>query len=349
MAKMSMRELARITGYSPATVSNALNGRPGVSPETAEEIRRMAEEHGYIKTPALASVRFVVARNANPMIAEGDFSIGVMNGLERECQAHNTPMGYATLDLADPVGRERQASHLFSDPAVGVVLLGTYMEEADYDLVAQCPCPLVVVDGVSNRHFVESVVFSNEGSSYRAVRHLIEWGHRRIGYIGGSHRVRNFRIRERGYRNALAEAGLKALPQDRAIVGSDCSSMAAADMERWLRDKDDLPSAFFADNDAIALGAVQALTAAGLDVPNDVSVVGFDDMEYASLCQPPLTTVHVPVGQIGRMCYHKLAEQVGKRPEYTCATHISTRIVDRASVADLRRPAPRGEAAQDGR
>ncbi len=337
MAKrsVSMREIARSMQLSPATVSNALNGKPGVGRELAEEIRRTAVAMGWKRPGSLESVQFVIARRSGRMIDEGSFRLAVINGIESEARRHGVATAYATVELADRHLCARRLAQLSSEPSSGIILLGTEMEEADYDLFADLGMPLVVVDGVSDNHFFESIVFSNEGSAHRAVRYLVSKGHTRIGYLAGKLRIRNFPLRERGWRRALEESGLPARDEWRVELGTDGVEAAHRDMLAWLDGAPSLPTAFFADNDAIAVGAMQALAERGVSVPEDVSIVGFDDLEYASAAHPPLTTVHVPRFEIGRLAAKKLLEQAEEPPRYTCVTHLSTRLVERRSVHEL--------------
>lgn len=335
VGKVSVRELSRRTGFSPATVSNALNNKRGVSKETAEIIQKAANELGYRRNGKLNRVQFVIARQSGRMIDEGTFRLAVINGIEYEARQHGISTTYVTLELSNEHTRERQIADLLGDANGGIVLLGTEMVEADYDLFAHANVPLVVVDGQSDNHFLESIVFSNEGSAYRAVRRLIEAGHREIGYLGGGLRIRNFPLRERGYLRALREAGLPVRDEYKVLLGTDKPETACNDMLRWLSHDPKLPTAFFADNDALAVGAMRALSETGHPVPDEVSIIGFDDLDYASVAHPPLSTVHVPRFDIGRMAVERLIEQAEHRRAYSCVTHVSTTLVERESVRTI--------------
>ena len=334
-SKVSIRAISRRTGYAPSTVSNALNGKPGVGTEAAAKIVRTAEEMGYHRPCGIEGIHFLIGRNSGRMIDEGSFRLAIISGIEHEAKKHGLYTTYFTVELSDHAHRERQIATMMNDASCGVILLGTEMTEEDYDLFAQPKVPLVVVDGASDRHFFESIVFSNEGSSYRAVRHLIACGHTRIGYLAGSLRIRNFPLRERGYRRALAESGIEVRDEWRVPLGTDSMSAASRDMLAWLDTRPEMPTAFFADNDSLAVGAMQALVKRGYRVPEDVSVVGFDDVEYAAVAQTPLTTVHVPRFDIGRMAASKLIQQCEDPAPYTCVTHLSTIFVERESVRRL--------------
>ncbi len=334
-SKVSVREISRRTGYSPATVSNALNNKRGVSDETANEIRRVAADMGYRRSNKLRQVQFVMGRNSGRMLDEGSFRLAVVNGVEEEARVNGLTVSYITVELSDSETCQRELAAIMSDPSAGIILLGTEMTQRDYDLFAKCPVPLVLVDGQSDNHFFESILFSNEGSAYRAVRHLVRQGHRDIGYLAGKLRIRNFPLRERGYERALAEVGVRPQPKFRVPLGTDKMESAYRDMLAWLKADPEMPTAFFAENDALAVGAMKALAEAGFDIPGDVSMVGFDDVEFASIVHPALTTVHVPRTDLGRIAVRKLIEQVEHPMPYTCVTHMSTTFVERESVRSL--------------
>ena len=334
--KISIRELSRRLGYSPSTISNALNHKPGVGQETAEEIIRAARQLGYERTAQLKRITFVIARKSGRMIDEGSFRLAVMNGLEHEASRMGLQTSYATVELSDEAERARRITRLTSDASSGIVLLGTEMEEDDYRLFLDSRAKIVVVDGYSRRFFYEGVVFSNENSACNAVRHLIDRGHTKIGYIAGRLRIRNFPLRERGYRAALAESGLPIEERWHVTLGTDKPESAYRDMLAWLDGAKDLPTAFFADNDALAVGAMRALSERGYEVPRDVSMVGFDDVDYAAMAHPPLTTVHVPRFDIGCIAVRRLLELTSNARPYTCVSHLSTALVERESVRTLR-------------
>lgn len=313
-------------------MSNALNHKPGVGDEAAARILQVAEEMGYHRSTKLSRINFVIAKNSGMMIDEGAFRLAVINGIEHEARKYGLFTTYSTLELSDLHNRERQIASMMNDRTSGIILLGTEMYEEDYDLFEGSTVPLVVVDGASDRNFFESIVFSNEGSSYRAVRHLIECGHREIGYLAGNLRIRNFPLRERGYLRALKEVGIEPREEWRVPLSTNRLEAACDDMLAWLDTKPKMPTAFFADNDALAVGAMLALTRKGYRIPEDISIVGFDDIDYAAVAHTPLSTVHVPRFDIGRMATHKLIEQSENPAPYTCVTHVSTIFVERESV-----------------
>ena len=214
--------------------------------------------------------------------------------------------------------------------------MGTELGEEDYALFANAAAHLIVLDGWSDRQYFDAVVIANTDSVLRAVDYLIEKGHKQIGYLAGDLRIRNFKDRERGYRQALEDADLEANPTWRVTLGTTLEG-AYRDMGAWLDSvsRDDLPTAFFAENDVLAVGAMRALNEHGIRVPEDVSIIGFDDLSLGAFSNPPLTTVHVPKHEVGEIAVRRLVGNIRNPKSYTCKTAVSTYFVERQSVREI--------------
>lgn len=334
MRNVGVREISRQTGFSPATVSNALNHKRGVNAATAATIFRAARELGLGRHDHISSISFVMARKTGDVLDEGTFHTGVINGIAAKAQAECLQASITTLELSDRAAAAAQVADIIGDITTGVILLGTEMREEDYDLFKNPTSPLVVVDGTSDRIPFDSIVMSNETSSYRAIRHLIDSGHREIGYIAGSYRIRNFPLRERGWRRAMREAGLPIRPEFRVEVGTKVSTSYEG-MRAWLRTNPKLPTAFFAENDIMAFGCMRAFAEHGIAIPDDVSLVGFDDLSFATTAIPPLTTMHVPNQEMGAMAVQRLLDAASKPSAYSHVLHIGTTLIERQSVKRL--------------
>ena len=335
MHKVSVREISRVTGFSPATVSNALNHKRNVSEETAEKIRSVAKSLGYQHPSQLDAIKFVVARKTGAIVDDSTFHPSVIEGVERQARRHGMGTAFVSLDFSDLDAVRPQVAELVGDPSSAVVLLGTELGEEDYELFRSCPARMVVLDGWSDRFDFDAVVMANEGSVLRVVQYLVERGHRSIGYLSGDFRIQNFRARERGFFRGLDEGGLGFDPRWRVELGTTLER-AYGDMAAWLShvSSDSLPTAFFADNDVLAVGAMRALTEAGIRVPEDVSIVGFDDLSLGAFSTPPLTTVHVLKHEVGEIAVRRLIGNVNNPKNYTCKTLVSTYFVERKSVCD---------------
>jgi LacI family transcriptional regulator/LacI family purine nucleotide synthesis repressor len=330
--KVGVRDISRKTGFSPATVSNALNRKRGVSKQTAEIILKAARDMGYQRQGHLNRIQFVIARKSGRIIDESAFHPVVITGIEREAKRHNLPTTYVTVNLPDPSAKN-QIREMCSDPTGAIILLGTEMWEKDYQPFYDSVAPFVIVDGWCSHRFMDSIVISNETSAYRAVNYLISKGHKKIGYLHGNPQIRNFPLRYRGFKTAMREATLPIDERFQTSLGTTLST-ALADMDAWLNDGPELPTAFFADNDVLAVGAMQALAKHNIHVPEEVSLIGFDDLSFASISSPPLTTICVPKQAIGELAVRRVIEQTQGNTDYTCVTHVSTTFIERDSVAE---------------
>lgn len=337
MAKVNVRDISRVTGYSPATVSNALNHKRNVSEETAKVIRETAQAMGYQQPSLLKTIQFVQARKNGKIIDESTFHPAVIEGVEQQAKRHGMTTTFVTVDFSDLDACRLQVEALVSNPSAALILLGTELMEEDYDLLGDVKAHLVVLDGWSERHDFDAVLMANEDSSGHATAHLLERGHTKIGYLAGDFRIHNFQAREHGYARTLRAAGIQPDPRWRVELGTTLET-AYADMSAWLdsTSPDELPTAFFADNDVLAVGAMRALAEHGVRVPDDVSIVGFDDISMCAFSDPPLTTIHVLKHEVGQIAVEQLVGGMDESRDYTCKTQVSTYLVERGSVRDLR-------------
>ncbi len=289
---------------------------------------------GYERSGRLDHVNFILARQSGKVLDEGTFHPGVMEGVERAASAQGLRTTYTTIELSNHEAAVRQTHDATHDTGSAVVLLGTEMEEDDYALFKDAETPLIIVDGWSDHLFFDCVVTSNENSAFRAVNYLINMGHRDIGYIAGDYRIKNFPLRERGYRRAMRESGIPIKPEFRVEVGTTVTSSYNS-MAAWLATKPELPTAFFVENDIMALGCMRAMTEFGIKIPEDVSVFGFDDLTYASIANPPLSTVRVPNHEMGELAVKTLLSRLQDPQPYSTVVHLSTTFVERQSVCRL--------------
>jgi len=332
--KPSVKKISEVTGFSTATVSNALNMKRGVNRETVERIFQAAEELGYsLSAKGLKSIKFVLFRGTGQIIDGSAFHPEVIEGVEQAAKENGLSTIFVRLDRDAP-DYEEQVSKLAMDLSCGVILLATEMQKEDFERFLSFKTPLVLLDGWYDGMPFDGVLMNNRESAEMAVTYLIEHGHRHIGYIGGSFRIQNFKSRERGFRMALEEQGLECRPEWRILVGTSMES-AFDGMLRWLEGEPELPTAFFADNDLIALGAIKALAQKGIRVPEDVSVVGFDNLPYSAISAPALTTIQVHKHSMGQMAVHHLLSVASGQQSCHCKLQCCTTFVERESVRTL--------------
>ena len=331
--KVSIRKISELTGFSPATVSNALNHKRGVNKETSDKILQVAKELGYRTEEKIKKIRFVIFRRNGLIIDDSPFYPAVVEGVERQARRLGYETIFCRLDIREPE-YQQQIDEILTDTESAVVLLGTEMLEEDLMPFVSADHRVILLDGWSDVHSFDSVLISNTDSVARAMEYLIQKGHREIGYIQGDFRIQDFRYREIGYRRVMDQHGFPIYPEYIATVGTRMES-AYEGMKRYLEANSRIPTAFFADNDIIAIGAMRALKEYGYKIPDDVSVIGFDNIPFGSVCDPPLTTVGVYKHEMGEVAVRELTMAMEHPRKAKLKIQVGTSFVERGSVKEL--------------
>jgi LacI family transcriptional regulator len=335
--KPTVKDIAAAAGVSPGTVSNTLNGRKGVSAPVRDKVLEIAREIGYLQEeppPVSNVIRFVLFKRHGHVVSDTPFFSSLIEGMERECRRAGMELRLTHMNLQDPDHRE-VADRLCSEPAAGLVVLATEMLEEDLGWFSRVRVPMLMLDNRFRDNPCDAVLIDNADGAWKAVAMLVSMGHTRIGYLHSSYHIRNFRERGRGYTEALMEHGLTDRQGDRMLLEPSLEG-AWRDMLAVLASRGgpsgwDLPTAFFADNDIIAAGAVRALQENGLRVPEDVSVVGFDDMPFCEVMSPRLTTLRVFKQEMGSVAVKRLLTRRADAASVHLVTQLETELVLRDS------------------
>ncbi len=343
-------DVARAAGVSKTAVSFAFNSPERLSPDTAARIREVAETLGYRPHPVarmLTQRRTMAVGILTPQALSVIFSNPFFGAFSEGCALAAEESGYA-LQFISPVSGSlvRAMNRATVD---GVVAIGLQDDHPEVEQIRRAGVPMVMVDS-SALAGMSSVDVDDEGGARSAAEHLVELGHREFLILGveppppatslSPDGVMGRRLR--GYRAALQRAGI-SLGDDRVVVGPASVLGGAVAFERaWETDL--RPTAILAMSDAMAIGAMRAIRERGQRVPEDVSVVGFDDIDLAPHTDPPLTTVHQPTRQKGEEAV-RLLLSLAKRQGDDGPVHrrLATRLVVRGSTA--RAPRVRQEVA----
>jgi len=327
-SELTIADVARLAGVSVPTVSKVVNGRPEVGAETRAHVERVIHENGYRRlrrSPKAGTALELVFHDL-----AGLYPIEIMKGVERIAGEHN--LG---VMVSDSQGRHTPGrvwmDRVLARPPVGVIAVFSELSREQRAQLSARGIALIVVDPAGALDDdIPSVGTTNWLGGLSATRHLIERGHRRIAAITGPPWALSSRARLDGYRTALDTAGI---PVDPALIREGAFEIAdglahATDLLGLA----DPPSAIFALNDNMAVGVYQAASLAGRRIPDDLSVVGFDDYPVDQWLAPPLTTVHQPLAEMGAAAARivvKLAQD--ERPEAS-RLELSTSLVVRAST-----------------
>jgi DNA-binding LacI/PurR family transcriptional regulator len=345
---VTLEDIAARTGCSTATVSLALRNKPGVSRATREQVIATARELGYDKlsrpTRSAAQDSLDVAvifrtwsgdRGLRTPLVNG-FHSWILTGIQESAVEQGAHVLLATI----PVDVENAAisfpERLLAKELDGVVLVGAFRPE----LVARVrsavqhrPSPVVLVDSTDPEHILDSVETANFDGGMAAARHLIERGHRRIGWFGArSVWEPNFRLRREGFDRSLREAGIDVA--GRFELATDAHDPVEAAM--YAIRHSDGPTAFSCCNDHFALAMLKGADRLGLRVPQDISVIGFDDNDNARDSTPPLTTMAVDKAALGRHAMYALTQRISWPDAAPMRMELRPRLIERATVLDRR-------------
>jgi len=330
---MVIRDIAALAGVSVATVSRVLNGRPDVSSATRDVVLQHIRERGYVTSRsarALAGGRTGLIGLTVPYMVDNYFA-QILTGATEAAYERDARLVVCPTRFE----HDREVSlltRLMHGTTDGALLILPSETPAELTALQRQGYPFVVVDPATPLDdAIPVVAAANWTGGKTATAHLIALGHRRIGVITGRRNEIASRDRLAGYHSALLAVELAADPA--LLVESDFSIDGGWRAARRLLARHQPPTAIFAFNDNMAVGALRAARELGLEVPGRLSVVGFDDVENASLVTPALTTVRQPLQEMGRVATGILYRLIDDQPLDVTRIELSTRLVVRASTA----------------
>ncbi|MDQ6772118.1 MAG: LacI family transcriptional regulator [Candidatus Dormibacteraeota bacterium] len=341
---VTISEVAAHAGVSPATVSRVLNGGYPVAVSTRLQVERVVRELGYIRNAHAQALRgastgvvgVIIHDVADPYFAE------IVAGIQ-DVAAIDRRLVVLCNSLRDPEQELRYVEMLRGQRVSAIILAGGVIEDAAYlrGLRAQVrqlrqQDVRVIMCGRYSRLSTDVVAPDNRGGAEMLTRHLLDRGHRDIAEIMGPHNFSTTEERSLGHRQVLAAAGIERHPS--LVVPGGFTRDGGHEAARAILGSGVAFSAIFAANDLMALGALAALREAGVRVPEDVSLVGFDDIPTVRDVVPGLTTVRVPMREMGRLSMHIA---LGARGPRTSLVVLPVELVERDSVVPMAVPARR--------
>ncbi|WP_405591515.1 LacI family DNA-binding transcriptional regulator [Streptomyces sp. NBC_01190] len=306
---VGIKDVARQAGVSVGTVSNVINRPDLVAEETRTRVQSVITRLGYVRSESARQLRAGASRIMALLVLDmgNPFFVAVASGAERTARAAG--LGVMVCNSAQSVSEEREYLSLFAEQRVrGVLVTPADATGRSLDALRGQGIPFVLVDRVSADPAVCSVSVDDVAGGRLAAQHLIAAGHRTIVYVGGPPEMPQVRDRRAGALTALAEAGL---PADALIeVSAERLDVAAGrDAGSRLLGLGHRPTAVFCANDLLALGVLQSMFAARISVPDEMAIVGYDDIEFAAAAAVPLTSVRQPAVSMGRLAAEMLLEE----------------------------------------
>lgn len=330
---VTLKELAQRLGVSTATVSRSLNDQPGVSQATRQRVLQLVSELNYVPNVAARglatdhthTIAFLTAHRSLPFSAD-PFYLHIMRGAEEELARHGYYLIVSTLngDMPMDAGEFRLLREKRVD---GFILAGPDLPPRFVLSLKTAGARVLLVDNTLPQSPVDCVLGEDEQGGYDATRHLLDHGHRLIVALSGPTGWPSNRARCEGYRRAMQEADLPSYGchQLETTIQTGYAAMTEA------LDRHPALTAIFAVNDSMAIGAMRAAGERGRSVPDDLAVVGFDDIEWAAHSEPPLTTIKVHKRQMGAIAARRLIEIIERDENVPVRSTVATNLVVRAS------------------
>lgn len=329
----TVKDVARAAGVSLGTVSNVLNGKASVKPESREKVNRAIEKLGFqlnmtasaLRTKATKNIGLIIPTIVNPYYPE------LARGVEDEVREMGCTLFLCNSDRDEE--KERQyVNALLSRGADGLILVKTRLPEAELArLKSRTALVLVDYEPESRESFCVINVDDTDGV-IQGMRHLMEHGHRQIAFICGLVDAYSSLCRMDAYKKCLKDQGIEYRPQ--YVVLGDYSWESGYSAAGRLLALEEPPTAIFAANDIMAMGVIKAATENGISVPEELSVMGYDDIEMSNLCSPALTTIHQPKYQVGLKAVTMLMQCLNRPEDKYRQIWMDTRLVARESIAD---------------
>jgi len=331
----TIAEIATKAGVSIPTVSRVLNSRPDVAPETREHVERIIQESGFIRSRAAHALRQGSSGVVDLVVPDLDspYTVEVVRGVTEAMERTELRLALSFTHNTRHL-EQRSLAKVIDSATDGVILLLGRGQSQHLDELRRRNIPFVVVDHRGELGIdVPSVGATNWLGGRTATEYLLSLNHRRIGIISGLATLRCSLDRIAGYRAALEAAGVSIDPD--LIRPGEYIQSTGYEQTCALLDLPEPPTAIFAGCDLQAMGVYGALRTRGISIPDQMSVIGFDDVQLSSMVTPTLTTIRQPLAEMGRMATTMLLRQIAEEPLDSMRAELTTSLIVRESCASL--------------
>lgn len=345
--RVTMAEIAEKSGVSLTTVSLVLRDKPGVGPETRQRVQDVAKDLGYIlrnsttrSSLQMANIGLILKSEPAYIPRTNPFYSYVLAGIEAACRQRHANLLYATMPVdQDSYPLELPRILVEEDVVDGLLLVGAFLDDTLARVVKHRSTPIVLVDAYATSRRYDAVVSDNFRGGYRAALYLIRQGHRHIGIVGGHpHAYPSIRERQQGYTQALEDNGL---PSEYIAECHIVDTEEVVEATTHLLRQNSQVTAILAANDETALAVMDAARKLDRQIPQDLSIVGFDNIDMAGRISPPLTTMHVDKVGMGRMAVQLLVNRIEYPESSPVAAAVRPYLVERSSVRKIENTAKR--------
>lgn len=336
--KIVIRDVAKLSGVAVSTVSRVIANKKNVSKSTEKRVLEAIEKLDYVPSIFARCLRKKATKIIGVIlpIVTNPFFVEIIRGVEEV--AFNNKYLVILCDSAEEAERDALYFEIFkSQLASGVIYCGAAESLQEGRCIKHINglqkrgIPIVLVNRGIEGESVSSVTINNELSSFKATKYCLNLGHKNIAFIAGSLKIRKFQERLKGYKKALIQSGARA--NEELMKEGDMTIRGGRIATKELLKKRPFPSAIFASTDLMAIGALKEIQENGLNVPGDISVIGWDDIPIASFVNPPLTTLAEPAYKIGKEVTNLLLRQIKGEASTGIKIILDTELVIRDSTA----------------
>lgn len=345
---MKAKDLAHKLGVSTATISLVLNGKPGISDKTRTRIIKQIQDLGYghliqnassspIETnaPKTQSLGFVLFKNSGHLLGMNSFFPLILADIEATARSY----GYNLIVInIEKYELESQIQYIADSGCSGYVIFATELQQEDLLHFKNLKIPFVLFDNYFIDESINSVKVNNMQGTYLAVKELACLGHKKIGYLSSGLPIRSFIERKSSALDAIRHFDLENPEPYCFTIGYPIEN-AVAGMNKLLSEipAKKLPTAFLADNDLVSAGALKALKTNGFQIPDDISLIGFDNRPICTLVEPSLTTIELPRDTFGAEAVEQLIRLLRNELKSITKTEINGRLIRRESSGPAHR------------
>ena len=340
--KYSAKDIAKRLKVSPATVSLVLNNKPGVGEKTRKKIldtiHELGAEEQLLKASTLlhGNIGFVIYKRNGKIVITSPFYPLMLEKIEQTARRQGYQLTIIHLEKNAPI--EEQIDYVNNCNCKGLAVFATEMLEDDMQIFEQLRLPTVLIDNRLLSYEADSVIVDNERATYQMVEHLYQLGHRRIGYLQSKEFINSFGERKRCFLAARSHFLPDQIQEDVYLLNYS-EEEAYCDFKNILAQNDSLPTAFCADNDLLAFGAIRALKDAGIAVPDEVSVFGFDDRPICLMSDPPIASMRILSDGFADMVMwllaRRMSEKDGGSKPVAVNVRVNAELIERGSISKI--------------
>lgn len=337
---ITIRDIALSCQVSPSTVSNILSGKRQVNSAAGKKVLAYAEKIGYQKIHQQRfkkAIHLILFRKHKLILCDTPVFSALVTALDNCCKAQGYALSLSYIDALTlgEKATQKTISQIVSDPTTPILLLATEMSEQDFHLFENAKAPIMVIGNLLPKVPFNIIDTDNFEAGRIAVQHLIDKGHTHIGIISSSVPFDSAKKRKQGALYALQEHDFPIKAED-ILYLSPFAEETSDNMTQVIQNrKEQFPTAFFAINDYLALGAMHALIQHGFSIPKDISLIGMDNMPFDCLVSPKLSTIEAPIEETARQAVLRLIALTQETEQYIMKSYMGVKLVERDSVLDL--------------